>query len=55
MAKEDKSHGWLSLRKALAYFKRLWPFLKPQWPQMLLLLAGVVMTVWKTRPTSWPR
>jgi ABC-type multidrug transport system fused ATPase/permease subunit len=43
MAKEKHKFDWLSLRSALTYFRRLWPFLKPQLPQLLLLLLGVVL------------
>lgn len=43
MAKAKKKFDWLNLRKALSYFKRLWPFLKPQWPQLSLALLGTVM------------
>lgn len=43
MAKGKKKLDWLNFRRALAYLKRLWPYLKPQWPQMLLVLAGVGM------------
>ncbi|MCB9894783.1 MAG: ABC transporter ATP-binding protein [Planctomycetes bacterium] len=40
MGKRKEKLDWLNVRRALAYFKRLWPFLKPQWPQMLLVLLG---------------
>ncbi|MCA8915841.1 MAG: ABC transporter ATP-binding protein [Planctomycetes bacterium] len=43
MGKRKEKLDWLNVRKALAYFKRLWPFLKPQWPQMLLVLLGTGM------------
>lgn len=43
MAKAKNKFDWLNLRKALSYFKRLWPFLKPQWPQLSLALIGTVM------------
>lgn len=43
MAKSKNKFDWLNLRKALSYFKRLWPFLKPQWPQLSLALVGTAM------------
>ena len=43
MAKSKKKFDWLNLRKALEYFKRLWPFLKPQWPQLSIALIGAGM------------
>ena len=43
MAKKKEKLDWMNVRKALAYFRRLWPFLKPQWPQMLLVLTGTFM------------
>ena len=43
MAKKKQKFDWLSIRKALAYFKRLWPFLRPQWFQIALALAGTAM------------
>lgn len=43
MGKKKQKFDWLNVRKALAYFKRLWPFLKPQWPQLALALLGTGM------------
>jgi ATP-binding cassette, subfamily B, bacterial MsbA len=43
MAKDKEKFDWLSVRKAIAYFKRLWPFLKPQWPQLVFVIIGVLM------------
>lgn len=33
----------LSVRKAAQYFKRLWPYLKPNWPQLILVVIGMVL------------
>ncbi|MCC6572660.1 MAG: ABC transporter ATP-binding protein [Planctomycetes bacterium] len=48
---------WLNVRKAFGFLGRLWPFLKPQWPQllicgvgMILLSAGSAMRVTAIRP-----
>lgn len=43
MAKGKQKFDWLNFRRAVAYFKRLWPFLKPQWPQMLLIILGTCL------------
>ncbi|MBZ0135787.1 MAG: ABC transporter ATP-binding protein/permease [Planctomycetes bacterium] len=43
MARAKGKFDWLNLRTALMYFRRLWPFLKPQWPQLSLALVGTVM------------
>lgn len=44
MAKKEKQKfDLLNVRKAWRYFRRLWPFLKPQWPQILLVFLGMAM------------
>ena len=43
MAKKKNKLDWLNIRKALSYFRRLWPFLKPQWAQIALALLGTGM------------
>ncbi len=40
MAKKEK-FDWMNARKALGLFRRLWPFLRPQWKQCLLVLVGI--------------
>lgn len=44
---KEKSDGrrldWLSVRRALGYLVRLWPYLRPQWPQFILVALGGAM------------
>ena len=37
---EDNRLDWVSVRRAFGYLARLWPYLKPQWRQFLLVALG---------------
>jgi subfamily B ATP-binding cassette protein MsbA len=43
MAEQKKRLDWANVRKATAYARRIWPLLKPQWPQLLLVILGMVL------------
>ncbi len=44
MSKEvSRKLDWLNVRKGFSFLRRLWPFLRPQWPQMGLIIGGMVL------------
>ncbi|MHC4839902.1 MAG: ABC transporter ATP-binding protein [Planctomycetota bacterium] len=38
-----KKFNILNIRTAIGYFKRLWPYLRNQWPQLLLIILGMAL------------
>ncbi len=40
---ETKKVDWANLRKAVAYARRLWPLIRPQWPQLILVILGMAL------------
>jgi ATP-binding cassette, subfamily B, bacterial MsbA len=43
MGKKKKGFDWMNVRKAYAYFRRLWPFLKPSWFPLVLVVVGMAL------------
>jgi ATP-binding cassette, subfamily B, bacterial MsbA len=43
MGKKRDKFDLMNLRKGVQYFRRLWPFLKPQWFPLLLVVTGMTL------------
>lgn len=43
MAEKKKKLDLMNVRKALGLFRRLWPFLRPQWKQCLMVVLGMAL------------
>jgi len=41
MAEKKQKLDMMNVRKALGLFRRLWPFVKPQWKQLLMVCMGL--------------
>lgn len=42
MAEESKKLDLVNMRRAAHYAKRMWPLVKPLWPQLLLVVTGML-------------
>lgn len=43
MAEKKQKVDWANIRKAVRYGRRMWPLLKPNWPQFVLIVIGIVL------------